>query len=54
MEILFADSAHPSRGHPPSVTGDVVAWLVDEPAGGQYAGRLLSTPTFFEDHGIEA
>jgi hypothetical protein len=39
-------------GHPPQVTGDVVAWLAAEDKDGRYAGKCLSTPTFFADHGI--
>jgi len=52
MEILFADTPRPSRGHMPEVTGEVVAWLVSHPDGKDYVGRLLSTPTFFSEHGI--
>jgi NAD(P)-dependent dehydrogenase (short-subunit alcohol dehydrogenase family) len=52
MEVLFADSPRPSRGHTPEVTGEVVAWLVSHPNGGEHTGRLLSTPTFFAEHGI--
>jgi 3-oxoacyl-[acyl-carrier protein] reductase len=37
----------------PEVTGDVVAWLVTHPEANAYAGRLLSTPTFFRDNAIE-
>ena len=40
------------QGHPPQVTGDVVAWLAAEDRAGQYAGKVLSTPTFFAEHGI--
>jgi len=36
----------------PEVTGDVVAWLATHPEANAYAGRLLSTPTFFRDNGI--
>jgi 3-oxoacyl-[acyl-carrier protein] reductase len=40
------------RAFTPEVTGDVVAWLATHPEAQAYAGRLLSTPTFFHDHGI--
>ena len=36
----------------PEVTGAVVSWLVTHPEADAYAGRLLSTPTFFKEHGI--
>jgi NAD(P)-dependent dehydrogenase (short-subunit alcohol dehydrogenase family) len=52
MEILFSESERPSHGYPPEVTGQVVAWLVSHPDGEKHVGRLLSTPTFFEEHGI--
>ncbi len=40
------------RGFPPEVTGEVVAWLATQDEDGKYAGRILSTPTFFRDHDI--
>ncbi len=40
------------RAFTPEVTADVVAWLVTHQEANAYAGRLLSTPTFFRDHGI--
>jgi hypothetical protein len=40
------------RAFTPEVTGDVVAWLATHPEADTYAGRLLSTPTFFRDNGI--
>jgi NAD(P)-dependent dehydrogenase (short-subunit alcohol dehydrogenase family) len=40
------------RAFTPEVTGDVVAWLATHPEADAYAGRLLSTPTFFRDNGI--
>jgi 3-oxoacyl-[acyl-carrier protein] reductase len=40
------------RAFTPEVTGDVVAWLATHPEAKAYAGRLLSTPTFFHDNGI--
>jgi NADP-dependent 3-hydroxy acid dehydrogenase YdfG len=40
------------RAFTPEVTAEVVAWLVTHPEANAYAGRLLSTPTFFRDHGI--
>ena len=52
MEVLFAESPRPSRAHTPEVTGEVVAWLVSHPDGKDHVGRLLSTPTFFAEHGI--
>jgi 3-oxoacyl-[acyl-carrier protein] reductase len=42
------------RAFTPEVTGDVVAWLATHPEANAYAGKLLSTPTFFKDHGITA
>jgi NAD(P)-dependent dehydrogenase (short-subunit alcohol dehydrogenase family) len=42
------------RAFTPEVTGDVVAWLVTHPEADAHAGKLLSTPTFFRDHGITA
>jgi NAD(P)-dependent dehydrogenase (short-subunit alcohol dehydrogenase family) len=38
----------------PEVTGEVVAWLATHPQADAYAGKLLSTPTFFRDNGIRA
>src|SRR5262245_6833425 len=55
MVALFGDavaSLGGMRGHQPQVTGDVVAWLAAEDRAGHYAGRVLSTPTFFAEHGI--
>ena len=53
---LFGDAATQlggaMQGYPPQLTGDVVAWLAAEDRAGEYAGRVLSTPTFFADHGI--
>jgi 3-oxoacyl-[acyl-carrier protein] reductase len=40
------------RAFSPEVTGDVVAWLATHPEANAYAGKLLSTPTFFRDNGI--
>jgi NAD(P)-dependent dehydrogenase (short-subunit alcohol dehydrogenase family) len=40
------------RAFTPEVTGEVVAWLATHPEADAYAGRLLSTPTFFKDNGI--
>ena len=42
------------RAFTPEVTGDVVAWLVSHPEADAYAGKLLSTPTFFRDNAIPA
>lgn len=42
------------RAFTPEVTGEVVAWLATHPEANAYAGRLLSTPTFFRDNGISA
>jgi 3-oxoacyl-[acyl-carrier protein] reductase len=42
------------QAYTPEVTGDVVAWLVTHPEATAYAGKLLSTPTFFKEHGIAA
>ncbi len=36
----------------PSVTGDVVAWLATRPEAREFAGKLISSPTFFKDRGI--
>jgi NAD(P)-dependent dehydrogenase (short-subunit alcohol dehydrogenase family) len=36
----------------PKVTGDVVAWLVTEPGAKAFAGKLISTPRFFKERGI--
>jgi NAD(P)-dependent dehydrogenase (short-subunit alcohol dehydrogenase family) len=36
----------------PKVTGDVVAWLVTQPEARELAGKLISTPKFFEERGI--
>ena len=36
----------------PHVTGDVVAWLATQPEARAYAGKLISTPTFFRNQGI--
>jgi 3-oxoacyl-[acyl-carrier protein] reductase len=40
------------RAFTPEVTGEVVAWLATHAEASAYAGKLLSTPTFFRDHGI--
>jgi 3-oxoacyl-[acyl-carrier protein] reductase len=40
------------RAFTPEVTAEVVAWLVTHAEANAYAGKLLSTPTFFRDHGI--
>jgi len=40
------------RAFTPEVTGEVVAWLASHPEANAYAGRLLSTPTFFRENGI--
>lgn len=40
------------RAFTPETTGNVVAWLATHPEADAYAGRLLSTPTFFRDNGI--
>ena len=40
------------QGHPPEVTGEVVAWLATEDRAGRHAGKVLSTPKFFAEHGI--
>ena len=40
------------RAFTPEVTGEVVAWLATHPEANAFAGRLLSTPTFFKDNGI--
>ena len=32
----------------PEETGEVVAWLLTDPAGGEYSGKLVSSPNFFE------
>jgi hypothetical protein len=40
------------RAFTPEVTADVVAWLVSHAEANAYAGRLLSTPTFFKENGI--
>jgi 3-oxoacyl-[acyl-carrier protein] reductase len=40
------------RAFTPEVTAEVVAWLATQPEAKAYAGRLLSTPTFFRDNGI--
>jgi NAD(P)-dependent dehydrogenase (short-subunit alcohol dehydrogenase family) len=53
---LFGDAATrlggAMQGYPPQVTGDVVAWLAAEDRAGRYAGKVLSTPTFFAEHRI--
>jgi 3-oxoacyl-[acyl-carrier protein] reductase len=40
------------RAFTPEVTGDVVAWLVTHKEADAFAGKLLSTPTFFKENGI--
>jgi NAD(P)-dependent dehydrogenase (short-subunit alcohol dehydrogenase family) len=42
------------RAFTPEVTGEVVAWLATHPEANVHAGKLLSTPTFFKEHGIAA
>lgn len=36
----------------PEVTGDVVAWIATQPEAKEFAGKLISTPTFFKERGI--
>jgi 3-oxoacyl-[acyl-carrier protein] reductase len=56
MAVVFGEQIRSlvaaGRAFTPEVTGDVVAWLVTHPEATAYAGRLLSTPTFFHDNGI--
>ena len=43
----------PHHEEVPGLMSEVVAWLAAEDPAGRHAGRMLSTPTFFADHGIE-
>jgi len=56
MATLFGEQVRAlvaaGRAFPPEVTGDVVAWLATHAEAKSFAGKLLSTPTFFRDHGI--
>jgi 3-oxoacyl-[acyl-carrier protein] reductase len=52
---MFGKQAEIDRLAPPtkpSVTGDVVAWLATRPEAREFAGKLISSPTFFKDRGI--
>jgi NAD(P)-dependent dehydrogenase (short-subunit alcohol dehydrogenase family) len=52
---MFGEQAEISKLAPPtmpSVTGDVVAWLATRPEAREFAGKLISSPTFFKDRGI--
>lgn len=52
---MFGQQAEIDRLAPPtkpSVTGDVVAWLATQPEARAFAGKLISSPTFFKDRGI--
>jgi NAD(P)-dependent dehydrogenase (short-subunit alcohol dehydrogenase family) len=41
-----------AHGTKPEVTGNVVAWLATQPEAREFAGKLISTPTFFKERGI--
>jgi len=47
-----AAAAFHRQASEPSVTGDVVAWLVTAPEARELAGTLISAPGFFERRGI--
>ena len=52
---MFGEQAEISKLAPPtkpSATGDVVAWLATRPEAREFAGKLISSPTFFQDRGI--
>lgn len=52
---MFGEQAEISKLAPPtkpSATGDVVAWLATQPEAREFAGKLISSPTFFKDRGI--
>jgi NAD(P)-dependent dehydrogenase (short-subunit alcohol dehydrogenase family) len=52
---MFGEQAEISKLAPPtmpSTTGDVVAWLATQPEAREFAGKLISSPTFFKDRGI--
>jgi NAD(P)-dependent dehydrogenase (short-subunit alcohol dehydrogenase family) len=52
---MFGDQAEINKLAPPtmpSVTGDVIAWLATRPEASEFAGKLISSPTFFKDRGI--
>ena len=52
---MFGEQAEIDKLAPPtkpSVTGDVVAWLATQPEAREFAGKLISSPTFFKDRGI--
>jgi NAD(P)-dependent dehydrogenase (short-subunit alcohol dehydrogenase family) len=52
---MFGEQAEISKLAPPtkpSATGDVVAWLATQPGAREFAGKLISSPTFFKDRGI--
>ena len=53
LDVARVDVAA-GRAFTPETTGDVVAWLATHPEANAHAGKLLSTPTFFKDHGITA
>jgi NAD(P)-dependent dehydrogenase (short-subunit alcohol dehydrogenase family) len=58
MVALFGEQTRKLVGtggaFPPEVTGDVIAWLASHVEEARpFAGRLLSTPTFFRDNGIK-
>ncbi len=47
--IVTSGLADPTE---PSVTGNVVAWIATRPEAREFAGKLISTPTFFKERGI--
>jgi 3-oxoacyl-[acyl-carrier protein] reductase len=52
---MFGNQAEIDKLAPPtmpSVTGDVVAWLATRPEAREFAGKLISSPTFFKNRGI--
>jgi NAD(P)-dependent dehydrogenase (short-subunit alcohol dehydrogenase family) len=54
LALFGPDSAimHMAEATKPQVTGDVVAWLATQPEAREFAGKLISTPTFFKNRGI--
>ena len=49
-KVLEKGIADPTMPH---VTGDVVAWLATQPEAKEFAGKLISSPTFFKERGIQ-
>ena len=52
---IFEDTSDLEKNMPnakPEATGDVIAWLATRPEAEHFAGKLISSPSFFDKKGI--